>query len=105
MCTAVGDVEQSRNVNKPERQRCRKPAFHSACKSDRHGKGEKCHDGDDDGEIKPHLGALLRRPLLDSDEQDQTAENHERGKNEVINNRSEDNYCIAAPRAPTEQRL
>lgn len=62
-------------------------------------------DTDNDGEVKPHTGALLQKPLLDSDEQDQTGENHKRGKNEVISDRSEDNYCIAAPRALDEQTL
>lgn len=77
--------------------------FHSACESDRYSKDEAHHDYD--GEVKPHSGGLLWRALLDSDEQDQTGENHKRGKNEVINDRIGDNYCIAAPRALGEQSL
>lgn len=73
--SAVGGVGQSRKVNEPEWQQRRKSAFHSACKSDRHGKDEECHDkdeechdgdndGDNDGEVKPHSGSCCRGLFL-----------------------------------------
>lgn len=47
--------------------------------------------------------SLIWRPLLDSDEQDQTGGNYKWVKNDVINDWSEDNDCIVAPRALSKQ--
>lgn len=79
--------------------------FHIACQSDRHRKDDDCYPGDNDGKFKPHPGALLWRAVLDSDAQDQTGKKNKRGKNKVINDRSEDNYCIAVARVFGEQSL
>lgn len=72
VCSAGGDAESSGNVHEPEWQQCRKPVFHCDCESDSTAKMRNAM-----ALTTMARSSLIWSPILDSNDQDETAENYE----------------------------